>query len=88
MNKKAKKRILNKLIQADPSIITNHRKKNAYKKFILMYSKSSYEKFSEEEITNKLLSHMKRSKEFHERIEKSSKLNESFYGLLCGNPNA
>lgn len=87
MNKKAKKRILNRLIEADSTISTDSKKKNRYKKLILMYCKSSYENFSEEDITNRLLGHIKMSKEFHERIDKCSKIDEKYYGLLCGNQN-
>lgn len=84
MNKKAKQRILNKLIDADPSLSTDYARQNRLKKIILMSSKSTYNKMDEKSILNMLLKHIKSMKEFQAAIQKSAFSDESYYGVLCG----
>lgn len=84
MNKKAKQRILNKLIEADSSLSTDYARQNRLKKLILMSSKSKHNTMDEADILNMLLRHMKSMKEFNAAIQKSAFSNESYYGVLCG----
>ncbi len=87
MNKKAKRRIMNKLIEAEPSLSTDYKRQNRFKKIILMSSKCTGDKMNEERILNMLLRHMESAKQFHAAIAKSAVREEQYYGLLCGKPN-